>query len=246
MAGLDPEATGEDIVEEIVRRRARDTHVVAEVVTRMQLGETYEARLIASRSGKAVVDLTRRTPEPTVIEERTPIVSEASAGLTSARFDITRTSPEWQSFAPGAPTVWTWTVKPKSAGRGTLTFHLYQRLGAGPESATIPVRSFPKDVEIQVSLWRRAYNSVRAVFTSVGGLLAILASIVAILAFYIEHMRRKKAANASGPSAAPAPAKSPPPAPAPAPPAPAPASPAKPRKSGRSKVPKEEEPPAAS
>lgn len=171
-------------------RQARGAYVIAEVETDMQIDETYEARLIVSRSNAQALLFSRQTQEPTVISEDVRLTHEASASLTSAKFDIHRTSPDWQAITASTPSVWTWTVKPKYPGRATLTFHLHHRVEMNGRVLEPPVRHFPKEVDIRVGFWRGLLSWLESAGGGISTLIAALAGVTVIATFWIKYKPR--------------------------------------------------------
>lgn len=145
------------IAEELRRQEAAGVSAV-EIEKNMRLGQRYQASLIVQRGGNAkaqVEEMAKQMPEPTAILRDVAITEEARALATSASLTVYATSPEWQTFGPDAPAIWTWIVEPRQEGVAHLRIDLWQKVRVGDEERIVPVRSWPQTVEVSVSTLQR-------------------------------------------------------------------------------------------
>ena len=150
------------IAEELARQEAAGVSSV-EIERNMRLGERYQASLIVQRGGEAraqVEAMAKEVPEPTAILRDVTITEEARAAATSSSLIVIPTSPEWQTFGPNTPAIWTWIVEPRQEGTAHLRIDLWQKVRIGDDERVVPVKSWPQTIEVSVSGLQRLMSGL--------------------------------------------------------------------------------------
>ena len=149
----------------------------------MVVGATYDATVamqlpVWSRT-PALDQLADAMQSPTILEDRFDLSGAVRAHLVGGDFEITETKGGWQTVVTRAPSIWTWTVKPKSAGTKTLILVL-ETEGSGPdgEEFAIPVASYPKTIEVRVSEMQWVGDFWNWASTYAGGFFAFCAAAI--------------------------------------------------------------------
>lgn len=183
---------------------SRLTRVEFSLPTRMELGETYEARLfIGSGAGQGV-----SSDEKPAISTEVMLANRVRAMIESAHLKIERLSSEWQELHGTAPGLWVWRVEPVRRGQVELFVTVQHGLVVDGIERNVTAQRFPQKVVIDVTLWQQtrralagaspATQVLTAVTTALG---AIGTAVWATWGFWRDRRKQKKQREAEGPQA---------------------------------------------
>jgi hypothetical protein len=131
----------------------------------MVLEDTYKIRLLLS-SSKSIEELQQELEHQVkgvknLEGARIRIASEMEARLTGQNFEITAVTPEAQAVSEKQETQWQWDVKPQKEGGQELHLTLSAVLFVNNSHTVRVIRTFDKEIEVQVTLRRRILKFVR-------------------------------------------------------------------------------------
>lgn len=144
-------------IENALAASSRPTRVEFNLPTRMELGETYEARLFIGSSQGASSD------DKPVISTEVKLANRVRALIESAHLKIERLSPEWQELHGSAPGLWVWRVEPVRAGQIELFVTVQHGLVVDGIERNVTAHRFPQKVVIDVTLWQQTRRALAGV-----------------------------------------------------------------------------------
>lgn len=125
----------------------------------MQFGRSYQVTLIVQgrenpgEPARGFAELQAEVPSQTQISETVSLGQELRANLSTADFEVSRGNQGWQVVVPESATVWDWTITPRSAGTKSILVVLEQAIRTDGAEYVLPVRTYPRLVEVEVSTW---------------------------------------------------------------------------------------------
>lgn len=143
-----PKPPAEQAIEDAEAAQARPARVVIELERNMEVGHTYEARLLVSRHDTRWFE--DRTPEPSAAPQKLPVAYKVRARASSQTITVTPADFREETLTDKADAFWSWKIEPKQKGDSVLTFELEHAITVGGAEQFVPVRTFPQPLVIDI------------------------------------------------------------------------------------------------
>lgn len=157
---------------------------------KMELGSTGSVEL-AIGGGKSQSELAELLDSAAKRDgQKVRIADRMEAHLSSESFHITATTPDEQVVSTKEVTMWKWRIKAIELGSHTLSLSLNALLTIDGKNSTKSVKTFSKDISVQVTSMPGVWAFVDTYRVYVGGFFTVV--LIPLFVYFLKGRKSKK------------------------------------------------------